>query len=139
MIFAAVLNESRSQPIEFGRVFSDLLQQSQLSSKHVMFASALIYVAADEPLAEGSDPFFSAGTSLVVETKQAAIWLGWYRNADVDMVIVHPDREAVEAATGRCGCIYDDELQLWLMPKNSGARIVPGSGTMSKWDFNGEA
>lgn len=44
-----------------------------------------------------------------------SLWMGWYREAGIDLVFVHEFRQAILAATGCCGCLFDEKLQLWLV------------------------
>lgn len=60
------------------------------------------------------------------------LWLGWYRDEGIDIVLAHPSRNAMEAATGRCGCLFDEHLQLWLVEKRRAAWYELGSRLVSK-------
>lgn len=60
------------------------------------------------------------------------LWMGWYRDDGIDMVLAHPSRRAMEAATGRCGCLFDEHLQLWLVDKRRAAWYELGTQLVSK-------
>lgn len=67
----------------------------------------------------------------VSRSSRKMLWLGWYRYAGLDMVLAHPSRKAVEMATGRCGCLFDEMLQLWLVERRRGVWYELGINRVS--------
>lgn len=70
-----------------------------------------------------------SAAALSVDRRAGAgmLWLGWYRDVGVDVVMVHRKRRALMAATGRCGCLFDEQLQLWLVERNKSFVYSVGS------------
>lgn len=55
------------------------------------------------------------------------LWFGRWHKPGMELVLVHSDRDAISAATGQCGCLFDDELQLWLVPDGKSAVYEAGA------------
>lgn len=55
------------------------------------------------------------------------LWMGWYREVGVDIVFAHTSRKAILAATGCCGCLFDEKLQLWLVETGKSALYQLGT------------
>jgi hypothetical protein len=55
------------------------------------------------------------------------LWLAWYREVGVSVILAHEDRDAIEAATGDCGCLFTTRLQMYLLPR--GKAVVYEMGT----------
>lgn len=69
---------------------------------------------------------------------QLDLWFGWYREPGVDLVFVHADRQAIVAACGSCGCLFDQKLQLWLAEKNKIVAYELGSQQVGVIDGSSE-
>lgn len=71
--------------------------------------------------------------AVVVQRGRDPIWIGWYRDAGMECVLWHSHREAIEAVTGRCGCLFDEHLQLWLVPESTVAAFTLSSKSTVTW------
>ena len=71
--------------------------------------------------------------AVVVQRGKDPVWIGWYRWASTECVLWHSRREAIEAVTGRCGCLFDERLQMWLVPENTAAAFTLKPKSVVTW------
>lgn len=99
----------------------------------VDFQEASAIICWDDALTASN--FYPSGSFSI--DSPCPVYFGRYQEGGEDCLLFHSEKGMLETATGRCGCLFDDQMRIWMLEPEYGAFFSIGTEALKTWRLDG--